>query len=500
MEAKTICTAGEDTICAIATPPGMGGIGIVRVTGDNALQLLQALFHREPALSFAEHPRELLYGHIRDPERREDVDEVLAVYMPGPGTYTGEDVAEIDCHGGAVPLAEVMTLLMKSGCRHAEPGEFTKRAFLNGRMDLAQAEAVMDLVSAQTEEAGSVAVSQLKGRFSAEIQSLRAGLTDLLVQIEVNIDYPDEDIDILTDTGSLSAIRALREEIGKLLESARKGKILRDGLRLAIVGKPNVGKSSLLNGLLRQSRAIVTEIAGTTRDTIEEMVNIKGLPVTIVDTAGIRPTEDAIERIGIEKSKASLASADMVLLMTDVSLPLTGEDRDLRNHLPKVPCLIAFNKSDKGIHLSVEEREAFAGELPYVLISLRGSASKDETWTNSESVERIEDLIYRMATGSGGAQEERKGPSTGAPSPVAFPSARFPAASAAIVTNARHEAALRRADLALASALRAASRGEPPEILEIDLRTAYEELGFITGDSIQHDVLQEVFSRFCLGK
>ncbi|MBR2560288.1 MAG: tRNA uridine-5-carboxymethylaminomethyl(34) synthesis GTPase MnmE [Firmicutes bacterium] len=275
----------EETICAIATPPGEGGIGIVRISGPMARPIMDRVF--VPAKAGEIVPRMLTYGHVFDGDTA--VDEVLAVYMPGPGTYTAEDVVEIDCHGGSVPLYRTLKLVMASGARLAEPGEFTKRAFLNGRIDLSQAEAVMDVVGARTEEALEIAVARLRGKFSEEIGALRSALTDVLVEIDVNIDYPDEDVEEAEAGKIAEELGKIKASIDDLIASARTGRIMKEGLSVAIVGRPNVGKSSLLNGLLRESRAIVTEIPGTTRDTIEEFANIGGIPVKLTDTAGVIP-------------------------------------------------------------------------------------------------------------------------------------------------------------------------------------------------------------------
>ena len=465
----------EDTIAAIGTPAGTGGIGIVRISGEEAKVILGKIFGPAPM----ERPRELCYGHIADPTTGEVVDEVLAVYMPGSKTYTAEDVVEINCHGGPLPLTRTLELILSQGARLAEPGEFTKRAFLNGRIDLSRAEAVIDVIDAKTGAALDAALDQLRGRFAEEIESIRKDLVDLLVEIDVNIDYPDEDIEELLYEKICRSLGSIKCRVDKLIETAEAGRILRDGLGVAIVGKPNVGKSSLMNELLRESRAIVTDIPGTTRDTIEEYANIKGLPVRLIDTAGIRDTGDVIEQIGIERSKKSLEDADLVVFMVDGSQALDEDDGRILAGLPAERTLVIINKEDKGLRLTEEERKTLAAASMEVM----EASMKDQ-----RAKEKIEEAIYRFGSGAAG------GDAAGARSTNAA------GARSIIVTNLRHKMMLQSASRALADALTAAEGGGAPELLEIDCRTAYESLGFITGDSVQDDVIDQIFSRFCLGK
>jgi tRNA modification GTPase len=305
----------EDTIAAIATPLGEGGIGVIRISGESAGKVMGEVF--VPAGSKMPADRRMTYGHIVDPETGKVIDEVLCVFMKAPATYTAEDVVEINCHGGMVPLRKTLELVLAHGARMAEKGEFTKRAFLNGRMDLSQAEAVIDVIRARTDTTFDVAMDQLEGVLSRQIKAIRKKLLDTLVQLTVNIDYPDEDIEEMTFEKLDESLKDINEDIGRLLASASTGRIINEGLRVAIIGKPNVGKSSLMNCLLRESRAIVTEIPGTTRDTIEEFLSIRGIPVILTDTAGIRETDDKIESIGIEKSKESFNQADLIIFMLD---------------------------------------------------------------------------------------------------------------------------------------------------------------------------------------
>ena len=443
-----------------------------------------------PAKSREIVPRMLTYGHVFDGETA--VDEVLAVYMPAPATYTAEDVVEINCHGGSVPLYRTLKLAMRYGARPAEPGEFTKRAFLNGRIDLSQAEAVMDVVGARTEEALEIAVSQLRGRFSGEIEAIRKALTDILVEIDVNIDYPDEDVEEAETEKVREGLLAIKASIDELIASANTGRIMKEGLGVAIVGRPNVGKSSLLNGLLRESRAIVTEIPGTTRDTIEEFANIGGIPVRLVDTAGIRMTDDLVEKIGIERAKEAAGSADLVLFLVDSSVPLTEEDREILSGLDPGSSVVIFNKSDLPQVLGPEEKSGFAGEFRYTEASFAADAESGRA--GSGSLKDVEDLIRRFCI-FGTVRKAAEGEEDGTARRE-----RESIRSGRIVSDARHLSMLKNASRAIEESIAGLDAGEPFELVEIDLRAAYESLGFITGDSVQDDIVNEIFSRFCLGK
>ncbi|STO00247.1 tRNA modification GTPase MnmE [[Eubacterium] infirmum] len=468
----------ESTIAAIATSPGESGIGIIRISGEESLNILNKIFY--PAsknLAPKDNHRQLIYGHIKD-EFGHIIDEVLAVYFPAPKTYTAEDVVEIDCHGGIVPLSNTLSLVLRCGANLAEPGEFTKRAFLNGRLDLTQAEAVIDVINSKTNSSFDVAMEQLRGRFSKEINEIRKEITDVLVDIAVNIDYPDEDIELILYDKLEKELRSIKKKVDYLIDSSDTGRILREGLNVAIIGRPNVGKSSLMNAMLRESRAIVTEIPGTTRDTIEELINVRGIPVNLIDTAGIRSTDDVIEQIGIDKSKKSLESADLVIFMIDLTSEISTEDYDILNQVDKSKLLILFNKADKTARISEADIASFAREVHYMITSVNDSKSVDE----------IENAIFEKAGGNlllGKESETDK---------------LAGSQKSNIVTNARHKNMLERAATSLGEAINAASGGMPLEFLEIDIRNAYEELGFITGDSVQDDVIDEVFSRFCLGK
>ena len=468
----------ESTIAAIATSPGESGIGIIRISGEESLNILNKIFY--PAsknLAPKDNHRQLIYGHIKD-ELGHIIDEVLAVYFPAPKTYTAEDVVEIDCHGGIVPLSNTLSLVLRCGADLAEPGEFTKRAFLNGRLDLTQAEAVIDVINSKTNSSFDVAMEQLRGRFSKEINEIRKEITDVLVDIAVNIDYPDEDIELILYDKLEKELRSIKKKVDYLIDSSDTGRILREGLNVAIIGRPNVGKSSLMNAMLRESRAIVTEIPGTTRDTIEELINVRGIPVNLIDTAGIRSTDDVIEQIGIDKSKKSLESADLVIFMIDLTSKISAEDYEIFNQVDKSKLLILFNKADKTARISEADIASFARGARYMITSVNDSKSVDE----------IENAIFEKAGGNlllGKESETDK---------------LAGSQKSNIVTNARHKNMLERAATSLGEAINAASGGIPLEFMEIDIRNAYEELGFITGDSVQDDVIDEVFSRFCLGK
>ena len=455
----------DDTIAAVATAMGEGGIGIVRISGENALSILEKVF-----CSVKNRPtenRKLTYGFVTDNFTGEIIDEVMAVYMKAPHSYTAEDVVEIQCHGSIVSLRKILALVLKNGARLAEPGEFTKRAFLNGRLDLSQAEAVIDLVRAKSDKTFDVALSQLEGSFSKKIKEIRSDLVDILVNITVNIDYPDEDIEVITYENLISGLGNVKAKVDSLLATADTGRILREGLNIAIIGKPNVGKSSLMNALLRETRAIVTEIPGTTRDTIEEALTIRNIPVKLTDTAGIRHTDDVIEKIGIEKSKESFNKADLVIFMVDNSRPLDDEDREIIEYIGDRKVLAVINKTDLENRLDISEIKR---KLPNGIFIETSMARED-------GISRIEDEIENLVYGGKVKQNDSM-----------------------MVTNVRHKALLEEASSALRDAASMAGAGEALEFLEIDVNRAYEALGEIIGEAVNEDIINEVFARFCLGK
>lgn len=479
-------TEMEDTIAAVATAYGEGGIGIVRISGEQALPILNSIFQPmrkrriqpEDSQEFLPEAvavtigepivnRRLTYGHILDLATGQTIDEVLVVYMKAPYTYTTEDVVEINCHGSIVSLRKVLALVLEKGARLAEPGEFTKRAFLNGRLDLSQAEAVIDLIRAKSDRSFDVALSQLDGRLSKEIQDIRSKLMDQLVNLTVNIDYPDEDIEELTYDDLLNSLLLINDEIEKLINSADTGRIIKEGFKIAIVGKPNVGKSSLMNALLKENRAIVTDIPGTTRDTIVEDMTIRSIPVKLIDTAGIRHTEDQVEKIGIEKSKESFNQADLVLLILDGSQPLSKEDEEIIQVIGSRRALILINKMDLGEALKMEELRE---KLPQGIFIK--TAVKDGQGIN-QIEEQIEELVFKGQVKQSGST---------------------------FITNVRHAELLRLAKEALDDGLQMARLGEALEFIEIDVKRAFELLGEIIGETVSESIIDEVFSRFCLGK
>jgi len=451
----------EDTIAAIATAYGEGGIGIIRISGPETLPILEKLFTGKI------ENRRMSYGHVVNPADGSVIDEVLSVYMKEPHTYTKEDVAEINCHGSMVSLRKTLEVVLRNGARLAEPGEFTKRAFLNGRLDLSQAEAVIDLIKAKTDKTFDVALDQLSGRFSEEIKNIRAAILDLLVNVTVNIDYPDEDIEELTYSDMETTISQIGDMIEKLLSTADSGKILRDGLSVAIIGKPNVGKSSLMNELLKETRAIVTEIPGTTRDTIEEVISIKNIPVRLTDTAGIRETEDLIEQIGIEKSKKSFNEADLIIFVMDSSRDITDEDKEIIETIGDRKAIVLINKVDLDRKWTIEE---IHGMMPNASII---ETSMKERMGITEIEEEIVELVY-----SGNVKQN----------------------DSIMVTNVRHKELLEKSRDSLNDAYNMAVMREAMDFIEIDINAAYGFLGEIIGETVSDDIINEVFARFCLGK
>ena len=336
----------DDTIAAISTPPGEGGIGIIRISGPDAIKIGVAVFRFHKIVKEPQSHR-LYYGHVTDPKDGRIVDEALISFMPAPHTYTREDIVEINCHGGALPVSKTLGLVLAAGARMAEPGEFTQRAFLNGRIDLAQAEAVIQIIRAKTETAMVLGIAQLQGRLSGAVKEIRQALLRILAHIEASIDYPEhQDVEELAIEQIVRGVEPALASISTLLETADRGRILREGIRTAIVGRPNVGKSSLLNALLHEQRAIVTAIPGTTRDVLEESINLGGVALTVIDTAGIRETVDQVEQIGVARSRAALEKADLVLFVMDASLPFTLEDREILAAAGDRPSIVVANKTD----------------------------------------------------------------------------------------------------------------------------------------------------------
>ena len=456
----------EETISAVITALGEGAVGIVRISGENALAVGEKMFRAASGKKLAEYaPNTLVYGHVYEEDSL--IDEVLAVYMKAPRSYTAEDVVEIQCHGGVQSLKKILELSYKEGARPAEPGEFTKRAFLNGRIDLTQAEAVMDIIKSRSEASLKLAVRQQNGQLAKALRSLRTDLVDIIVNLEAVIDYPEEDIEDVTFGKVQESISTSCEKIENLLAHAHTGKILREGLRTAIVGRPNVGKSSLLNALLKEDRAIVSEYAGTTRDVIEEQLLLDGVPLVLADTAGIRQTDDFVEAIGVERSKQHLQDAELVICVVDGSVPLTPEDEDILEAAQAKPFVIIVNKSDKDINDNFLALQKRFGKEQVMALSAKTTQGIDEftAW--------LKNFVY----GSEGALSD-----------------------GVYVQNARHEQLLREALGFLEDAGNAAENMLPYDCIVIDVRNAIDLLGEITGDTVQDEIINQIFSRFCIGK
>ncbi|MEZ7638212.1 tRNA uridine-5-carboxymethylaminomethyl(34) synthesis GTPase MnmE [Streptococcus parasanguinis] len=451
-----------DTIAAISTPLGEGAIGIVRLSGTDSFAIAQKIFKGKDLASVASHT--LNYGHIVDPDKNEILDEVMIGAMRSPKTFTREDIIEINTHGGIAVTNEILQLVIREGARLAEPGEFTKRAFLNGRVDLTQAEAVMDIIRAKTDKAMNIAVKQLDGSLSDLINNTRQEILNTLAQVEVNIDYPEyDDVEEATTEIIREKTSEFEALLTNLLKTARRGKILREGISTAIIGRPNVGKSSLLNNLLREEKAIVTDIEGTTRDVIEEYVNINGVPLKLVDTAGIRETEDIVEQIGVERSKKALKEADLVLLVLNASEPLTDQDRQLLEISQDSNRIILLNKVDLPEKIEIDQ-------LPedHIKISV----------LKNQNIDQIEDRINALFFENAGLVEQ----------------------DATYLSNARHISLIEKAVESLQAVNEGLALGMPVDLLQVDLTRTWEILGEITGDAAPDELITQLFSQFCLGK
>ena len=458
----------DDTIAAIATPRGEGGIGIVRISGVLAIPIVCKLFRSPRCISPSEFPTHTLnYGHIIDPISDDVVDEVMVGIMRAPKSYTTEDVVEFNCHGGIVPLQRVLELTLQAGARLAAPGEFTKRAFLNGRIDLAQAEAVVEVIKSKTDLARRVAIDVLTGRLSREVNALSDRLADLLAEVEASVDFPDEDLDFMATNAMFQTARLIQRDLTELLATASEGKILREGISVAIVGKPNVGKSSLLNALLQAERAIVTDIPGTTRDTIEESLNLEGIPIKLVDTAGIHETDDIVERQGVDRSRTYLDSADLVLMMFDASQALMDADFALLREANSRRAILILNKIDLPI-------VTLPVDLPPIVPQNR---IVQTSVLFEKGIEQLKSVILQEVFGD-----------------------TFPSGESPIVTNVRHYDALRRAEIALDHAIESLQGEMSPEFTAVDLRSSLDCIGEIVGKTTTDDILERIFSQFCVGK
>jgi tRNA modification GTPase len=458
-----------DTIAAISTPSGEGAIAIVRLSGEDAVKIADKIFKSVKGKRLAEAVTHTIhYGHLVDPHEGRVVEEVMVSVMRGPRTFTKEDVIEINCHGGIVSVKRVLQLVLKSGARLAEPGEFTKRAFLNGRIDLSQAEAVMDLIRAKTDRAMNVALGQMEGRLSKLVRNLRQEILETLAHVEVNIDYPEyDDVEEMTHKMLMEKSNLVREELKKLLQTSQQGKILREGLSTVIIGRPNVGKSSLLNSLVHENKAIVTDIPGTTRDVIEEYVNVRGVPLRLLDTAGIRETEDIVERIGVERSRQVLKEADLILLVLNSADPLTIEDENLFKAVEGMDVIVIVNKTDLPQEIDMDRVKELSGEHKLVTTSLLEDRGIDE----------LEEAISSL-----------------------FFSGTIEAGDLTYVSNTRHIALLTQALQAIEEVIEGIEMGTPIDIVQIDLTRSWEFLGEIIGDSVHESLIDQLFSQFCLGK
>lgn len=456
-----------DTITSISTPMGEGAIGIVRLSGPQAIEIGDILYKGKKKLSEVE-THTINYGHIIDPETNETVEEVMVSVLRAPKTFTREDIIEINCHGGILTINRILELTMTYGARMAEPGEYTKRAFLNGRIDLSQAEAVMDFIRSKTDRASKVAMNQIEGRLSDLIKKQRQSILEILAQVEVNIDYPEyDDVEDATTDFLLEQSKRIKEEINQLLETGAQGKIMREGLSTVIVGRPNVGKSSMLNNLIQDNKAIVTEVAGTTRDVLEEYVNVRGVPLRLVDTAGIRDTEDIVEKIGVERSRKALSEADLILFVLNNNEPLTEDDQTLFEVIKNEDVIVIINKTDLEQRLDVSELREMIGDMPLIQTSMLKQEGIDELEI------QIKDLFF------GGEVQNQ---------------------DMTYVSNSRHISLLKQARQSIQDAIDVAESGIPMDMVQIDLTRTWEILGEILGESASDELIDQLFSQFCLGK
>ncbi|HEB0890442.1 TPA: tRNA uridine-5-carboxymethylaminomethyl(34) synthesis GTPase MnmE [Staphylococcus aureus] len=456
-----------DTITSISTPMGEGAIGIVRLSGPQAVEIADKLYKGKHLLN--DVPSHTInYGHIIDPESKEVIEEVMVSVLRAPKTFTREDIIEINCHGGILTINRVLELTMTYGARMAEPGEFTKRAFLNGRIDLSQAEAVMDFIRSKTDRASKVAMNQIEGRLSDLIKKQRQSILEILAQVEVNIDYPEyDDVEDATTEFLLEQSKEIKQEINRLLNTGAQGKIMREGLSTVIVGKPNVGKSSMLNNLIQDNKAIVTEVAGTTRDVLEEYVNVRGVPLRLVDTAGIRETEDIVEKIGVERSRKALSQADLILFVLNNNEALTQEDYTLYEVVKNEDVIVIVNKMDLEQNIDINEVKDMIGDTPLIQTSMLKQEGIDELEI------QIRDLFF------GGEVQNQ---------------------DMTYVSNSRHISLLKQARQTIQDAIDAAESGVPMDMVQIDLTRTWEILGEIIGETASDELIDQLFSQFCLGK
>lgn len=456
-----------DNIAAIVTAMGVASVGIIRISGPEAIEIASKVYKGKKDLTIIDSHK-IVYGHVYDYKNNKTIDEAIFLIMKEPASFTGENVVEIQCHGGMVSIRQVLELVLRNGARIAEPGEFSKRAFLNGKLDLAQAEAIMDIVNAKTDKSLESAVNQLQGNLSSYIKEFRDILLELIAYIEADIDFPEDDIERLSTEEQEKRIASLIKKLNDIIETQKRGKIIREGLNLVIVGKPNVGKSSLLNALIRENKAIVTDIPGTTRDAIEEFINLNGIPIKVIDTAGIRETSDVVEKIGVKKSKEYITKADLVLFLLDIASGITHEDLEILNTLNELNTIVVVNKIDLDNNLdNIESIKKQINNIPLLKISVK----------ENRGLKELENYIVEM-----------------------FFQGKIDISNEIIITNARHLRALQVAHDNLVGAYNSINYGMPGDFLAIDLRSAWENLGEITGETLEEDIIDKIFSQFCLGK
>lgn len=458
-----------DTIASIATPLTPSGIGIIRLSGDESIKIVNNLFKSniegKKISNVKSHT--INYGYIINPKDDSIVDEVLVSIMKAPNSYTKEDIVEINCHGGIVIMQKVLKLVLENGARLAEPGEFTKRAFLNGRIDLSQAEAVIDIINAKTDMLIKSSINQLSGSVSEKLSTIKNQLLELIAHIEASIDYPEYDIDEIKEDNVIFRINNIIDLIKTLIDSYDNGRIIKEGIRTAIIGKPNVGKSSLLNALLREQRAIVTDIPGTTRDILEEYMNVHGIPIRLIDTAGIRDTNDLVEKIGVDKAKKMIEEAELIILMIDSSDELSKEDINVLELIKNKKAIILLNKIDIEQKVSSQDLNEYARESHIIPISVK----------NLEGIDKLEESIKEM-----------------------FFIGKIDFNDNVYITNVRHKNALDNALNHLNEVKKSIENGFPEDFWAIDLKNVYENIGEVTGDSVNEDLIDQIFSQFCLGK
>ena len=457
-----------ETIAAISTATGSGGIGIIRMSGEKCFEILKKIFVTPQELDWNNiKGYTIKYGYIVNAETKEKIDEVLVSFFKNPKSYTRENMCEINSHGGIVVERKILEQCLKNGAELAEPGEFTKRAFLNGRIDLSQAESVIELINAKSDREAHESLNQLQGELSRKINSIKSKILDIMADIEASIDYPEYDIEELTEEKTIRVLNEVREDLIKLEESFHTGKLIREGIKTAIIGQPNAGKSSLLNAILKEDRAIVSEYAGTTRDTIEEFITIKDIPLKIIDTAGIRDTDNVIEKIGVEKALKIAEDADLVIAIIDNSKELDNEDIKILNIIKNKNAIIVLNKIDKEDKKAENREEILKVNKPVVKISA----------VTKEGIEDLYNEIIKM-----------------------FNINKIEATNETVITNVRHKNQIDKAVKSIKEAINVAKERQTEDILAIYIKQTLEDLGEITGDNVSEDIINEIFSKFCLGK